>query len=202
MSHSVPPPTARRRPNWQQILGAVLVASGLVFGVFAIVALSKPNGAQEKSGAQMTVTGTGSPPPPVTDSPTSGSSGSSGESPGASTSTSPESSTSPGSSTSSGSGGGGDSSRTSSVVILNNTDITGLAARARADLQAAGWTVTDATNYSNDIISTAAYYDPSDPASAQAAQDLQAQFPWIKRVVPRFAQLPASPIVLILTAGY
>lgn len=178
MSHSVPPQRARRTPQWQQILGAALVAAGLVFGVFAIVALSKPNGAHEKSSGQVANTGgTGAPQPPVPDD--SGASGSAAPS-------------------SSGSAG----PRKESVVILNNTDVSGLAARAKVDLQARGWIVTDTTNYSNDIISTAAYYDPSDPANQQAALELQKQFPWIMRVAPRFPELPDSPIVLILNADY
>lgn len=88
------------------------------------------------------------------------------------------------------------------VVVLNNTTIPGLAGRAGADLTAAGWTVTSTSNYSNNIVSTAAYYDPSDPANQVAATQLQREFPFIVRVVPRFAELPPSPIVLILTAGY
>lgn len=189
MSHSVPPHDDRRRPNWTQILGAALVASGLVFAVFSIVALTKPNGAAEKTGAQAPLTGTATPPPPVTDDPT--------ETPGPATSATD---TSPDETSQSGASNG--SARAASVVILNNTDVTGLAARAKADLQAAGWTVTDAISYSNDIVSTAAYYDPSNPANQQAALALQQQFPWIKRVVARFPQLPASPIVLILNAAY
>lgn len=89
-----------------------------------------------------------------------------------------------------------------SVVVLNNTSVQGLASTAGADLAAAGWTVTATDNYTNDIVSTAAYYDPSDPANQAAATQLQREFPWIVRVVPRFAELPASPIVLILTAAY
>ena len=89
-----------------------------------------------------------------------------------------------------------------SVVVLNNTSIQGLAASTGQLLTDAGWTVTSTSNYSNDIISTAAYYDPSDPANQAAATPLQAEFPWIARVVPRFEQLPPSPIVLIVTAAY
>lgn len=89
-----------------------------------------------------------------------------------------------------------------SVVVLNNTTVQGLAGTAGADLTAAGWTVTATDNYTNNIESTAAYYDPSDPANQAAATQLQKEFPWIVRVVPRFAELPASPIVLVLTAAY
>ena len=89
-----------------------------------------------------------------------------------------------------------------SVVVLNNTTVQGLASTAGADLTAAGWTVTATDNYTNNIESTAAYYDPSDPANQAAATQLQKEFPWIVRVVPRFADLPPSPIVLVLTAAY
>lgn len=199
MSHSVPPQHARRKPNWQQILGAALVTCGLVFAVFAIVALSKPNGAAEKADGQASVAGTGTPPPPVTDPSTSASAPAASSTASSATPTASASGSGPAATPS---GASNESTRTASVVILNNTNVTGLAARAKTDLQNAGWTVTDATNYSNDIISTAAYYDPSDPANQQAALALQRQFPWIKRVVARFPQLPASPIVLILTASY
>ena len=89
-----------------------------------------------------------------------------------------------------------------SVVVLNNTTIAGLAGTAGADLTAGGWTVTATANYQDTIESTAAYYDPDDPAGKPAALALQAQFPWIVRVVERFDELPPSPIVLVLTAAY
>jgi hypothetical protein len=89
-----------------------------------------------------------------------------------------------------------------SVVVLNNTTIPGLAGTAGADLTAGGWTVTATDNFQNTIESTAAYYDPADPANKAAAVALQAQFPWIVRVIERFADLPPSPIVLVLTAQY
>ncbi len=47
-----------------------------------------------------------------------------------------------------------------------------------------------------------AYYDPSDPADEQAALQLQQQFPAIKRVREKFAELPAGPIVVVLTTDY
>ncbi len=57
-------------------------------------------------------------------------------------------------------------------------------------------------NYSNDIISSAAYYDPSRAANRAAAEELRKEFPGIKRVVARFAQLPDAPIVLVLNDDY
>jgi hypothetical protein len=88
------------------------------------------------------------------------------------------------------------------LVILNNTQTVGLATTAKTRFEAGGWTVTSVSNYSNNIISTAAYYDASDPANKVAALALQAQFPAIKRVVERFAELPAGPIIVILTTDY
>jgi hypothetical protein len=57
-------------------------------------------------------------------------------------------------------------------------------------------------NYQNDILSTCAYYDPGVPGAQQAAQALQQQYPTIKRVQPKFAELPAGPIVVVLTPDY
>jgi hypothetical protein len=62
--------------------------------------------------------------------------------------------------------------------------------------------VTSTGNLVNSIISTCAYYDPNVEGAQAAATALQAQFPAIKRVVPKFAELPAGPIVVVLTADY
>ena len=88
------------------------------------------------------------------------------------------------------------------LVVLNNTTTNGLATQAAATFRAGGWTVTDIGNLSNDIISTCAYYDPSVAGAQASAEALRAQFPAIKRVVPKFASLPAGPIVVVLTSDY
>ena len=88
------------------------------------------------------------------------------------------------------------------LVVLNNTLVVGLAERAKVRFQAGGWTVTSTGNLVNDIVSTCAYFDPADPGAEAAARALQAQFPTIKRVAPKFAQLPAGPIVVVLTRDY
>jgi hypothetical protein len=88
------------------------------------------------------------------------------------------------------------------LVVLNNTTITGLAAQAAHRFEAAGWKVTSVGNLVNDIISTCAYYDPSDPQAKAAAKVLKREFPTIKRVRPKFPQLPAGPIVVVLTPDY
>ena len=88
------------------------------------------------------------------------------------------------------------------LVVLNNTTIRGLAAQAADTFKAGGWTVTSTGNLTNDIVSTCAYYDPANYAAKAAALALQAQFPAIKRTEPKFAELPAGPIVVVLTPDY
>jgi hypothetical protein len=86
--------------------------------------------------------------------------------------------------------------------VLNNTTTSGLAKGAAQRFEAGGWTVTSYSNYSNNIASTCAYYDPSAPGAKAAAEALQQQYPTIKRVKPKFDGLVAGPVVVILTSDY
>ncbi|MEO6884759.1 MAG: LytR C-terminal domain-containing protein [Jatrophihabitantaceae bacterium] len=88
------------------------------------------------------------------------------------------------------------------LVVLNNTTVQQLAQQAKARFEAGGWTVTSVGNLTNDIVSTCAYYDPAMPGSRAAVLTLQLQYPTIKRVEPKFAGLPAGPIVVVLTPDY
>ena len=89
------------------------------------------------------------------------------------------------------------------LVVLNATSTPNLASEAGDKFKIAGWTVTSVDeNYSNNIISTAAYYDPSVANAKAVAETLQHQFPTIKRVVPKFSPLVDGPIVVILTSDY
>ena len=94
------------------------------------------------------------------------------------------------------------SAKTVPLVVLNNTTVTGLAHRAAQRFEQGGWTVTSYANYQNDIVSTCAYYDPADAGAKAAAKALQQQYPAIKRVKARFAELPSGPIVVVLTPDY
>jgi hypothetical protein len=87
------------------------------------------------------------------------------------------------------------------LIVLNNTSIAGLAKTATDRLRRDGWTVTRYDNYSNDIVSTCAYYDPSVKGAKAAAEALRAQYSWIQRVKERFPELPSGPVVVVLTAG-
>jgi hypothetical protein len=88
------------------------------------------------------------------------------------------------------------------LIVLNNTTVTGLARRAAERFENGGWTVTRYDNYQNDILSTCAYFDPAIAGAKAAAEALQQQYPTIKRVEPRFAELPDGPIVVVLTPDY
>ncbi|WP_375497470.1 LytR C-terminal domain-containing protein [uncultured Jatrophihabitans sp.] len=88
------------------------------------------------------------------------------------------------------------------LVVLNNTTIAGLAKQAAIRFEAGGWTVTSSGNLTNNIVSTCAYYDPSVSGAKAAAEALRAQYPTIKRVEPKFAELPSGPVVVVLTPDY
>jgi hypothetical protein len=185
MVHLAPLPPWRRRA--QRIVGSLLAVLGVVVLVIAIIALRQPNGHQAalhtSAVADSSSTGSSAPAPSSTP-PTSPSS----SSPAAPTSTTPTVSTDP--------------LKAIPLIVLNNTNKTGLADTAAGRFRAGGWTVTSTGNLVNTIASTVAYYDPSVANAQAAATALQAQFPAIKRVVAKFSGLPAGPIIVVLTSDY
>ena len=92
--------------------------------------------------------------------------------------------------------------RKTPIVIMNNTTTTGLAAGAKQRFESAGWTVSSIGTMSNNVVSTCAYYDPAVKGSRHVAKALRREFPTIKRVARRFAELPPGPVVLVLTWDY
>jgi hypothetical protein len=88
------------------------------------------------------------------------------------------------------------------LIVLNNSTVPKLADTAAAQFQAGGWTVTRFGNYTEQTLSTAAYYDPQVSGAEAAALALQQQFPKIRRVLARYSTLPSSPIVVVLTSDY
>jgi hypothetical protein len=178
MTSRVPTPPNRRRID--RVSGSVLAVLGIAVAVVALVALRHPNGRQAKpvslrttSTATSTVTATKTVPKPPASTPH----------------------TTPGSATSA-------TSHPIPLVVLNSTSVQGLADTARQRFEAGGWKVTSADNITNDIISTCAYYDPTSPGAQQAAEQLQQQFPAIKRVKEKFPELPAGPVVIVLATDY
>jgi hypothetical protein len=187
MVHLAPLPPWRRRA--QRIVGSLLAALGIVVLVIAIIALREPNGHQAalRTSAVADSSSTGSSTPSSTPPASSASS----------TSSSPVASPTSASATAS-----TDPLKAIPLIVLNNTNKTGLADTAAGRFRAGGWTVTSTGNLVNNIASTVAYYDPSVASAQAAATELQAQFPAIKRVVAKFSGLPAGPIIVVLTSDY
>ena len=88
------------------------------------------------------------------------------------------------------------------LVVLNAVGTPDLANEAATQFEDGGWTVSHTADYTNNFLSTAVYYDPSVRGAHRAARALQRQFPFIKRVVERFPQLPPGPVVVVLWNDY
>jgi hypothetical protein len=179
MSSRLRQPPGRRRAD--RVVGAFLALLGIAVAVVAIAALRHPNGRQAKAVTLQTST--------VTATATRTTTGSARPSTSAHPSQSSTKASSP-------------AAHKVPLVVLNNTQVPQLADTARSRFENAGWTVTSVGNITNDILSTCAYYDPSDPANLAAALELQREFPAIKRVKEKFPELPPGPIVVVLTADY
>ena len=176
---------ARRRQR-ERIAGILVVGVGLAVLVVAIFALREPNGhvAAAQSGQASGASNVARNSTPADPTP--------------STSSAPHTSDSQASVR----------AKDVPLIILNNTTVTGLAAQAAQQFEAGGWTVTRYGNYTNSILSTCAYFDPSVPGAKAAAKALQRQYPAIQRVAPRFTPdpgaqpLPDGPVVVVLTPDY
>jgi hypothetical protein len=167
-----------RRHQRERIAGIVVVCLGIAVLVVAIIALRQPNGHVAASGdssnvAQQSRTST----PPATSS-NSATSGTSTTAPPAA------------------------QLKSVPLIVLNNSSVVGLATQASQQFESGGWKVTAVDNLQNDILSSCAYYDPSATNAKAAAQALQRQFPHIKRVEPKFPELPSGPVVVVLTSDY
>ena len=177
MAHALPPPPGRRR---SQVIGAVLFVVGVVAAIVAVAAVRNPHGRQVNSSGSVSASTATMQTGSTRFSTPSSSNPSSSSSPSKSRPSKPQ----------------------TEIYILNNTTRPDLGTITAAKFRAKGWHVVGTENYSNDIISSCAYYDPSDPQNLTAAQKLQSEFPGIQRVAPRFPQLPAYPIVVILNPDY
>jgi hypothetical protein len=100
-----------------------------------------------------------------------------------------------------GPGPGGTAAR-APLRVYNNSLVQGLAARAKSDFEAGGWTVTDISGYSDGVIAhSTAYFRPGTGEEA-AAQALAQEFGL--RVEPRFPGISQSSegVIVIVTADY
>lgn len=98
--------------------------------------------------------------------------------------------------------GNGEPGKDQQVRVYNNSTVGGLGARARNDLEEAGWTVAGVGNYSSGVIPTTTVYYRPGTAEQAAAELLGDEFGM--RVEPRFAGLGGSSpgLIVILTNDY
>lgn len=86
------------------------------------------------------------------------------------------------------------------VLILNNTRVTGLAARAAATFRARGWPVRGTGNYRGGRVPvTTVYYAAGEEGIARL---FATRFPAVRRVLPRPAGLPGSGLTVVLTPDF
>lgn len=84
--------------------------------------------------------------------------------------------------------------------MLNNSRVPGLAVRAAARLERAGWPVRLVGSYRGRIRATTVYY-PS--GRRTAAERLATSTPGVARVLPRPATVPGPPgLVLVVTRDF
>jgi hypothetical protein len=173
-------------------VGVGVVVLGVVVLVVALFALREPKGhVSSATGTQRirTVLST------VTNTPRASSSTASSTAPSSATTSSRSPSPKTSSSTATG-------VKAVPLIVLNNTSIPDLARNAAQKLRSDGWTVTNFDSFSNNIISTCAYFDPSVAGARAAADALRNQYPWIKRAKARFPELPSGPVVVVLTRDF
>lgn len=80
------------------------------------------------------------------------------------------------------------------TVVLNETTVTGLAARTAAHLRSLGWTVTGIGNWRGTIPTTTVYYPPGLlPAARRLAFDLG-----VSRLRPRVHGMLTDQLTVVL----
>lgn len=86
------------------------------------------------------------------------------------------------------------------ITVLNNSRVTGLAAKAAGDFRARGWRVAATGNLSGRLARTTVYYGAGQRDDAEA---LRAQFPAIEDMAPRYAGLPGDGgLTVVVTRDY
>jgi hypothetical protein len=90
------------------------------------------------------------------------------------------------------------------VTVLNETTVTGLAAKVSGVLKGGGWPTTDVGTYTaKDVSVTTVYFTQDDDAQRAAAVALVDQFPQLHGPVPRFFDVPGQPKpgLVVVTTG-
>jgi hypothetical protein len=85
------------------------------------------------------------------------------------------------------------------VVVLNQTGRAGLAGQVATRLRGRGWTVPAVGNFRGVVPATTVYYPPGQEAAAQAAAE---SLPTTPRIRPRFGNLSATRLTVVVTDTY
>ena len=86
------------------------------------------------------------------------------------------------------------------VTVLNNSRVTGLAAKAARDFASGGWTIAGTGNLGGRLAVTTVYFSPGQEDAAAA---LRKQFPAIRASAPRYAGLPGEGgLTVVVTRDY
>lgn len=86
------------------------------------------------------------------------------------------------------------------LTVLNNSRVTGLAAKAARDFAARGWRIAGTGNLSGRLAVTTVYYGTG---QRDAAAALRAQFPAIEDMAPRYPGLPGEGgLTVVVTRDY
>jgi hypothetical protein len=85
------------------------------------------------------------------------------------------------------------------VLVLNNSRVEGLADRAAASFERAGWPVRDTGGLRGRIRATTVYYPPGQQA---VAEEFARRFDGIERVLPRLAGLPGTGLTVVVTRDF
>jgi hypothetical protein len=86
------------------------------------------------------------------------------------------------------------------VTVLNNSRVTGLAAKAAKDFETRGWRISGTGNLGGRLAVTTVYYGEG---QRDAAATLRAQFPAIKEMAVRYPGLPGEGgLTVVVTRDY
>jgi hypothetical protein len=92
------------------------------------------------------------------------------------------------------------------IIVLNSTDINGLASDISDQFTASGWTVSSTgPSPVEDVATTTVYFTAGDTVQQQAAAQLVEQFPDVSGPVPRYFELPDAPdpgLVVVATGNW
>lgn len=85
------------------------------------------------------------------------------------------------------------------VTVLNNSRIAGLANQSAAVLRDGGWAVAGVGNYTGRVPVTTVFFADGRQSEAHALADA---FPSVQRVLPRLDDLPDGGLIVVVTSDF